>query len=91
MPLPLGDRGDLDKQPLASDVLETRLDDAELHSATRVNKDLGQTGGPTGADLSPDTLTKVDDARPHGPTPALVAKTVLGAVEGEGGNVLGID
>jgi len=41
MPLEARDLWNLNKEPLASGILETRLDNTELHSATWVDKDFG--------------------------------------------------
>jgi hypothetical protein len=83
MPLPMGNVGNLDKEPLTSGVLEAGLDDTEFHGAGRVNKELGKLGLATGTDLPPDTLTKVEDTGPDGETPGKVTNAVTGVVEGE--------
>lgn len=69
VPLPAGDVGNLDEQPLTSGVLEAGLDDTEFHGAGRVNKELGKLGLAAGTDLPPYTLTKVEDTGPDGETP----------------------
>jgi hypothetical protein len=83
VPLPLGDRRNLDEQPLSGDILEARLENAELHSTAGVNQHLGQASCPPGPDLSPHALGEVGNAGPNGSPPALVAETVLRRVEGE--------
>ena len=56
-----------------------------------VDKDLGETGGTTGTDLTVHTLAKVDDTWPDGETPAEVSDAVLGRVEGEGRDEVWVD
>lgn len=56
----------------------------------RVDQNLGQTGSPSGPDLSVDSLAEVEDTGPNGETPALVTQAVLCAVEWERGDVVWI-
>lgn len=90
VPLPTRDIGHLYEEPLSRNVFETRLDNTQFHSSARVDQDLRETGCASGTNLTPDTFSEVDDSRPDGEPPALVAKTMLGAVEGEGSDVVGI-
>ena len=53
-----------------------------------MDKDLGQAGCTPRTNLTPNPLSKVDNARPDGETPALVSETVFRRVEGEGRNVV---
>ena len=55
-----------------------------------MDKDLGQAGCTPRTNLTPNPLSKVDNAGPDGETPALVAETVGRAVERERGDVLGV-
>ena len=55
----------------------------------RVDKDLRQTSCTPGPDLTPDPLSKVDNARPDGEPPALISQAVLRRVERERGDVVG--
>ena len=57
----------------------------------RVDKDLRQTSCTPGPDLTPDPLSKVDNAGPDDETPRLVSKTVLGRVVREAVGVVGVD
>ena len=54
-----------------------------------MNKDLGQARSTPGPNLTPNPLSKVDNARPDGETPALIPEAVLRRVEGEGADVVG--
>jgi len=89
MPLPAGDVGNLNKEPLASDVFETRLNNTELHGTTGMNKNLGQTSGPSGSDLSVNSLAEVDDTGPNSEPPALIAQAMLGRVKWESIGIVG--
>lgn len=91
MPLEPGDFWDLDEEPLACSVLEARLDDAQFHSTTGMHKDLGQTSGSPGTILSVGTLPEVHHPWPDSVPPAEVAETVLGRIEWERGDVVGIN
>jgi hypothetical protein len=73
----------LNEEPLACDVFETRLDDTQFHSTTRMHQNLGEPGRAASADLSVDAFSEVDDTGPDGEPPALVAETVIGGIEGE--------
>ena len=55
----------------------------------RVDKDLRQTSCTPGPDLTPDPLSKVDNARPDGEPPTLISQAVLRRVERERGDVVG--
>ena len=57
---------------------------------TGVNKDLRQAGGTPRTDLTPNPLSKVDNARPDGEPPTFVSQAVLRRIEGERGDVVGI-
>ena len=48
-----------------------------------MDKDLRQTSCTPGANLTPNPLSKVDDAGPDGEPPALVPEAVIGGVERE--------
>ena len=61
--------------------LETRL-------TAGVNEDLRKASCTPRTNLTPNPLSKVDNARPDGETPALVSETVFRRVEGEGRNVV---
>lgn len=69
VPLPARDVGNLDEEPLASGVLEARLEDTEFHGAGRVNEELGELSLTTGTDLPVDTLAEVEDTGPDDVTP----------------------
>jgi hypothetical protein len=69
VPLERRDVGDLDKEPLAGGVLEAGFLDAQLHRARRVDEDLLERGGTAGANLAPETLSKVEDGRPDDEAP----------------------
>ena len=84
MPLEVGDIRYLKEQPLASGVLERRLDDAEFHSAGRVDEDLGQLGRAAGTDFPINTLSKVDDTGPDGVAPRKISNANIWVVEREG-------
>ena len=55
-----------------------------------MNKDLGQARSTPGPNLTPNPLSKVDNARPDGETPTLVSETVVRRIEGERRNVVRI-
>ena len=55
----------------------------------RVDKDLRQTSCTPGPDLTPDPLSKVDNARPDGEPPTLISQAVLRRVERERRDVVG--
>lgn len=84
MPLEAGDVGHLKEQPLASGILERRLDDAEFHGTRRVDEDFGELGRTAGTDLPPDTLEEVDDTGPDDVAPRKIANADIRVVEGEG-------
>lgn len=90
MPLPAGDVGNLDEEPLARNILEAGLDDTELHSTTGVNQNLGQTSSAPRSDFSVHPLSEVNDSGPDGEPPAHVSQAVFRTVEGERGDVVGI-
>ena len=90
VPLPAGHVGHLDEQPLTRDILETRLDDTQFHGARGMNKDLGQPSGTTSPDFSVNSFSEINNARPHDESPTLITQTVLGGVEGEHGDVVGV-
>ena len=83
MPLEVGDVGHLNEQPLASGVLERRLENAEFHSAGGVDENLGELGRAAGTDLPPDTLSEVDDTGPDGVAPRKIANADFRVVERE--------
>lgn len=107
MPLESREFRDLDEKPLAGSVLEARLNNAQLHRTcksidekisvigttrtTGVNQDFGQFGGSPGTVLSVGTFTEVDYARPNNEAPAKVAKAVLGGIEWERRDVVGVN
>ena len=88
MPLPARDIGDLNEQPLAGNVLETRLDDTQLHSTTGMHEHLRQTRRTPRPNFSPNAFSEVEDTRPDGKAPALITETVLCGVERECGDVV---
>jgi len=90
MPLPAGDLWDLDEQPLSSSVLEAGLDDTELHGTTGVNENLRQSGRTSCPVLSEHPFTEIGETGPDCEPPAHISKAVLGRVEGEGCDVVGI-
>lgn len=55
-----------------------------------MHKDLGQFGGSASTVLPIRTLSKVEETRPDRVPPAQVAKAVLGGVEGERRDVVGV-
>lgn len=55
-----------------------------------MNEHLRETGRAPRTNLTVDTLSEVDDSRPDGEPPALITKAVLGAVEGEARDVVGV-
>jgi hypothetical protein len=91
VPLPARDGRDLDEEPLAGDVLEAGLDDAELHRAARVDEDLGEARRAAGADLTPHALAEVEEAGPDREAPGEVAEAVLRRVEREVRDEVGVD
>jgi len=91
MPLEPGYFRNLDEKPLACGVLEARLDDTQFHSTTGMHKDLRQTSGSPGTILSVGALSEVHQTRPDRVPPAKVAEAVLGRVEGERCDVVGIN
>jgi hypothetical protein len=90
MPLPSGNFGDLNEEPLACCVLETGFDDTEFHSPTRVNENLGQPCCPPGTILPVHPFSKVRNSRPDSEPPALIAKAVLRRIERERADVVWI-
>lgn len=54
-----------------------------------MNENLRQTSCTPGANLTPNPLSEVNEARPDGEPPTLVSKTVVRRVEGKHGNVGG--
>lgn len=90
MPLPLGNFWDLNKEPLACRILETRFDDPQFHGSTRMYKNFGQRCCPSSTIFPVHPFAKVDNTRPNGEPPAFVAKTVLRRVEGESISVVRI-
>lgn len=84
MPLPAGNIRNLNEQPLSSGILEAGLDDAQFHSTTRMDQNLGKTGGSSSTVFPVYTFTKVDDTWPDDEPPAEVTNTVTCIVEGEG-------
>lgn len=55
-----------------------------------MDKDLCEARGAPGANFSPDPLSKVDDTRPDGKTPALITQAVISVIEWEGRSIGGI-
>ena len=53
-----------------------------------MDQDLGKPSCPTCPNLSPNSFTKVDDARPNRESPALVSEAVLRPVEWEALDIL---
>lgn len=83
MPLPAGDIRDLNEEPLTSDIFEAGFDNTKFHGTRGMNKDLGQPSGTTSPDFSVDSLSKVDDTRPHGESPTFITQTMVGSIEWE--------
>lgn len=55
-----------------------------------MNKELRKSGRPPRTDFSPNPFTEVDNTGPDDEPPAFVPKAVLGGVEREGGNIIGV-
>ena len=92
----------VEEKPLPSLVLEARFVEPNFHDARRMENDFGDVGLTTSAVLSPHPFTKVllsawalqtthQNTRPDGVPPREVTQTVLGRVEGKGGDVIWID
>ena len=90
MPLPTRNIGNLDEEPLTSDILEAGLNDTQFHGARGMNKDLGQPSGTTSPDFSVNSFSEINNTRPHDESPTLITQTVLGGVKGEHGDVVGV-
>ena len=90
MPLEARDIGNLDEQPLASDVLEAGLDNPEFHSARWMNENFGQAGESASPEFSVHALAKVNDTRPDCVPPTLVTQTEFRVIEWESTHVLRI-
>ena len=54
-----------------------------------MNEDLRQTSCTPSPNLTPNPLSKVDNARPNGEAPALVSQAVVRLVEGEDSGIRG--
>jgi hypothetical protein len=88
MPLITRDIRDLDEKPLARHVLETRLEDSQLHRTwtyqtpdysaeaalltTRVYENFGQSSGSSCPDFSPNPLSEIENPWPNYETPTLI-------------------
>ena len=56
-----------------------------------MNENLGETSCTSSTNFTPDTFTKVDDARPDNESPTEVTKAMFGGIEWEGRDQVWLD